>query len=163
MLSATELKFSFHLLINVSIPTFHLQLHDVFESLGCKMLGYTSTEGYLHDASKSQRGDKFIGLLLDAVNQEELTEDRVKNWVSSLKAEGILEGGSGGMALEVSVVEPKVKVEMDMVANGEQKASQPVTALVSQAGFVAHYNPGTDSTMWINVDGKSSFFTNGKP
>ncbi|KAL7512475.1 hypothetical protein ACHAXN_009447 [Cyclotella atomus] len=139
------------------------ELHDVFESLGCKMLGYTSTEGYLHDASKSQRGDKFVGLLLDAVNQEELTEDRVKNWVSALKAEGILESGGSGMALEVSMAEPKVKVDMDVVANGEQKALQPAVVSVSQTGFVAHYNSRTDSTMWINVDGKSSFFTNGKP
>lgn len=126
------------------------------------MLGYTSTDGYLHDASKSQRGDMFIGLLLDAVNQEELTEERVKYWVASLKAEGILEGGSSGIALEVSTVEPMVKVEVDSAVNGERSAYQPEPAAAA-SGFVAHYNPRTDSTMWINVDGRSSFVTNGKP
>lgn len=141
------------------------KLHDVFESLGCKMLGYSSTEGYLHDASKSQRGDNFIGLLLDAVNQEELTEERVKKWVASLKDEGILEGSSAGMALEVSVAEPKVKVEIDTAVNGEHVTQRPkeIAAVPDASGFVAHYNPRTDSTMWINVDGRSSFVTNGKP
>ena len=54
------------------------ELHDVFENLGCQILGYTSQEGYLHEASKSIRGDKFCGLLCDQVNQEELSESRVK-------------------------------------------------------------------------------------
>jgi hypothetical protein len=122
------------------------------------MLGYTNTEGYLHEESKSQRGDKFIGLLLDAVNQEELTEERVKNWVEALKDEGILEGGTG---LEVSsLVEPMVKVEVDKAVNGEvvKMPSVPVAS-----GFVAHYNPRSDKTMWIHVDGRSSFVTSGKP
>lgn len=41
------------------------KLHDVFQKLGCKMLGYTSQDGYEHSASKSIRGDKFCGLLCD--------------------------------------------------------------------------------------------------
>lgn len=72
------------------------ELHDVFEALGCKMMGYTSQEGYEHEASKAIRGDRFCGLLLDAVNQEDLTEGRVQNWVKQLIEEGILEGGGGG-------------------------------------------------------------------
>ena len=136
------------------------------------MMGHTSIDGYLHDESKSQRGDKFVGLLLDAVNQEELTEQRIKNWVSALKLEGILEEGSssgsssseGGMALEVAVAEPSVKVEMDTKVNGEH-AKQPAVqqAAPVASGFVAHYNARTDKTMWINMDGKSSFVTSGKP
>ena len=56
------------------------ELHDVFEKLGCQMMGYTSQEGYLHEASKAIRGDLFCGLLNDAVNQEELMEERVEKW-----------------------------------------------------------------------------------
>ena len=52
------------------------ELHDVFEKLGCQMYGYVSQEGYLHEDSKAIRGDKFCGLLLDMVNQEELTTER---------------------------------------------------------------------------------------
>ncbi|OEU20437.1 Flavodoxin, partial [Fragilariopsis cylindrus CCMP1102] len=64
------------------------ELHDVFEDLGAKMgFGYTSQEGYEHEASKSIREDKFCGLLCDGVNQEDLTDKRVVNWVSQLKTE----------------------------------------------------------------------------
>merc|ERR1719276_360218 len=66
------------------------ELHDVFEANGCEMIGYTSQDGYEHEESKAIRNDKFCGLLLDAVNQEEMTESRVKNWVAQLKEEGIL-------------------------------------------------------------------------
>ena len=39
------------------------ELHDVFENLGAKLFGYTSQEGYEHEASKSIRGDLFCGLM----------------------------------------------------------------------------------------------------
>jgi flavodoxin I len=67
------------------------EMFDVFEGLGCKMLGAWSQEGYEHDDSKSIRGDKFCGLLLDQVNQEDLTEERAEKWWEQLKGEGILE------------------------------------------------------------------------
>jgi len=70
------------------------ELHDVFKDLGCRMMGYTSHEGYEHESSKAVRGDKFCGLLCDMVNEEDLSEKRVHDWVSQLKAEGILEGAS---------------------------------------------------------------------
>ena len=66
------------------------ELFDVFESLGCRMMGAWSQEGYEHDDSKAIRGDKFCGLLLDMVNQEDLTEERVIQWVAQLKAEGVV-------------------------------------------------------------------------
>jgi len=69
------------------------ELHDVFQNLGCTMHGYVSQEGYEHEDSKSIRGDKFCALLLDAVNQEELTEERVDNWIAQLTQEGFLEEG----------------------------------------------------------------------
>ena len=66
------------------------EIWDVFRGLDCKMLGAWSQEGYEHEDSKSIRGDKFCGLLLDAVNQEDMTEERVQKWVAQLKDEGIL-------------------------------------------------------------------------
>lgn len=54
-------------------------------------MGYTSQEGYQHKESKAIRGESFCGLLLDAVNEEELTEERVKNWVAKLLDQGILD------------------------------------------------------------------------
>lgn len=97
------------------------------------------------------------------MNQEELTEVRVKNWVASLKDEGILEGGSGGSAVEVDPLEAGVNnVDMPTAVNGEDKneqSQQPVQAF----GFMAHYNPRKDKTMWISLDGRSSYVTSGKP
>ena len=65
------------------------ELHDVFDGLGCKMLGYTSQVGYSHEASKAIRGDMFCGLLLDAVNEGDMSKERVKNWVAKLRSEGM--------------------------------------------------------------------------
>ena len=138
------------------------KLHDVFEALGCKMLGYTSTEGYLHEASKAIRGDSFCGLLLDAVNQEEMTEERVKTWVSQLIEEGILES-SGAASPTVAVSVPSSS-KVDVAAT-EVEVAQNMPSLESEtsAGYIAHYNPRNDKTMWISADGRSSYVTAGAP
>ena len=143
------------------------QLHDVFEALGCKMVGYTSTEGYLHDESKSIRGDQFCGLLLDAVNQEELTEGRVQKWVADLIAGGILE--SGGAASSSSTSSSSVAAPVAVPLIEVEEVASPVVEVVPSAvsencvGFAAHYNPRSDKTMWISNDGRSSYVTAGAP
>lgn len=75
------------------------------------MMGYTSQEGYQHKESKAIRGESFCGLLLDAVNEEKLTEERVKNWVANLLDEGILEA-SGEVHEVAAVSAPKVKLAL---------------------------------------------------
>ena len=136
------------------------ELHDVFESLGCEMLGYTSTQGYLHEESKAIRGDKFCGLLLDAVNQEELTEERVKNWVAALISEGFL-AGAGGTSEPAATVQssnpvPQIETEVSVVE--PISSSQPEE---KEEGFIGHYNSLTDKTWWSN--GRQSFVTAGPP
>jgi len=138
------------------------ELYDVFESLGCSMLGATSTDGYLHEASKAIRGDKFCGLLLDEVNQEELTGERVKNWVAALIGEGLL-SGAGTAAPAVSVQSPA-----PVPQNIETELSVVEPVAVTQAeeqeeGFLGHYNSLTDKTWWVGNNGRSSFVTNGPP
>mmetsp|Transcript_6737 Transcript_6737/g.10473 ORF Transcript_6737/g.10473 Transcript_6737/m.10473 type:complete len:303 (-) Transcript_6737:41-949(-) len=138
------------------------ELYDVFESLGCSMLGATSTDGYLHEASKAIRGDKFCGLLLDEVNQEELTGERVKNWVAALIGEGLL-SGAGTAAPAVSVQSPA-----PVPQNIETEVSVVEPVAVTQAeeqeeGFLGHYNSLTDKTWWVGNNGRSSFVTNGPP
>ena len=62
------------------------ELHDVFEKLGAKMFGYTDVDGsYEHTESKAQRGEKFVGLMCDQINQDDLTEGRVDKWVAQLQ------------------------------------------------------------------------------
>jgi len=64
------------------------ELYDRFEKAGCKMCGFTSTDGYDHSSSKAERNGKFIGLMCDEDNQYDLSEDRAKAWVEQLKGEG---------------------------------------------------------------------------
>eukprot|EP00580_Thalassiosira_gravida_P002297 CAMPEP_0201603546 /NCGR_PEP_ID=MMETSP0492-20130828/3964_1 /ASSEMBLY_ACC=CAM_ASM_000837 /TAXON_ID=420259 /ORGANISM="Thalassiosira gravida, Strain GMp14c1" /LENGTH=282 /DNA_ID=CAMNT_0048067355 /DNA_START=41 /DNA_END=889 /DNA_ORIENTATION=+ len=140
------------------------ELHDVFESLGCKMMGYTSQEGYEHDESKAIRGDSFCGLLLDAVNEEEMTEDRVKNWVVQLLDEGITESSGEAAPVVAAVPAPQVE-ETATVALDDPVLAEEIIAQVktTRTGYAAHYNDRTDKTMWISTDGKSSYVTSGAP
>mmetsp|Transcript_12134 Transcript_12134/g.18319 ORF Transcript_12134/g.18319 Transcript_12134/m.18319 type:complete len:205 (-) Transcript_12134:365-979(-) len=64
------------------------ELYDLFEAAGCKMMGFTSTDGYDHESSKAERDGKFIGLMCDEDNQDDMSEDRAKAWVEQLKGEG---------------------------------------------------------------------------
>ena len=140
------------------------ELHDVFESLGCKMMGYTSQEGYEHDDSKAIRGDLFCGLLLDAVNQEELTDDRVKIWVDKLIGEGFLES-SGGEVTDALSSTPKVETADEVVMEDQALAEEIIAEIkdTRKKGYIANYNPRTDKTMWISTNGKTSFVTSGSP
>ncbi|MDD2829900.1 MAG: flavodoxin [Sulfuricurvum sp.] len=63
------------------------KMHDLFVSLGAEAYGFTSTSGYEYEFSLAEREGKFCGLGIDDVNQEDLTEDRVKEWASQLKSE----------------------------------------------------------------------------
>jgi hypothetical protein len=144
------------------------ELHDVFESLGCKMIGYTSQEGYQHKTSKAIRGDLFCGLLLDAVNEEELTEERVTNWVAKLLDEGILESSSGkaapAAATAATAPTPQVDVSATVAFEDLALAEEILTEVKkTRSGYMAHYNPRTDKTMWISTDGRSSYVTAGVP
>jgi flavodoxin I len=62
-------------------------LEEKISQLGGKTVGYWSTDGYDFNDSKALRNGKFVGLALDEDNQSELTDDRIKNWVSQLKSE----------------------------------------------------------------------------
>lgn len=62
-------------------------LEEKIANLGGKTIGYWSTDGYEHEASKADRGGKFVGLALDEDNQSELTESRIKEWVVQIKSE----------------------------------------------------------------------------
>jgi flavodoxin I len=135
------------------------ELFDVFEELGCEMLGSWSQEGYEHENSKSIRGDKFCGLLLDMINQEDLTEERVQSWVKQLKDEGILDNtglvnGAPSEVISIEVDESKEAIEPETVEQGQQSSGSPATV-----GFTPHYNAVKGKTMWTSPDGTKSFFT----
>jgi flavodoxin I len=132
------------------------ELHDVFQALGAQMFGYTSQEGYEHEDSKSIRGDKFCGLLCDMVNQEELSEERVQNWVAQLRAEGFLDGGASIPA--TSVVDVQTVQTFSAL---EENSKMLDTTIQSHAntGFRPFYNAKTKSTMWVSADGRTCYYT----
>lgn len=136
------------------------ELHDVFQKLGCNMMGYTSQEGYEHEASKSIRGDLFCGLLCDMVNQEELSEERVQNWVAQLLEEGILEGDAPVVA--AAPVAAATPANNDMRQELEEHSDlldQSIGA--HDTGFTPFVNAKTGKTMWTSADGRTCYFTDG--
>ena len=163
------------------------ELHDVLAGLGCQMMGYVPVDGYVHEASKAQRGDRFVGLMLDAVNFEDLTEERVDNWVEQLKAEGFLEGASSSSSTASTAAAPVADNSSDIAAmlaklekenaalkqQLEQEAAvsttpvpqpQGVAALATQTvngeTYSPHVNAQTGRVMWVSSNGKSCYYTN---
>lgn len=62
-------------------------LEEKISSLGGKTVGYWSTDGYDFNESKAVKNGTFVGLALDEDNQSEMTESRVKSWVTQIKPE----------------------------------------------------------------------------
>ena len=62
-------------------------LEEKISSLGGTTVGYWSTDGYEHEASKAEKNGKFVGLALDEDNQSEMTESRIKVWATLIKTE----------------------------------------------------------------------------
>lgn len=144
------------------------ELHDVFQNLGAKLFGYTSTAGYEHEDSKSLRGDKFCGLLCDAVNQDELTGERVRKWVEQLKAEGFVEGSSSTTTARTDAVQGAVKENVEKVFQDIDEYSNMLDETIKQhdttnTGFKSYYNAKKRSTMFVSLDGRSCYYTPDPP
>lgn len=60
-------------------------IYEQINSMGAKIIGFTSIKGYYHDSSKAQLEDKFVGLILDEDNQSDLTDERIENWTNEIK------------------------------------------------------------------------------
>ncbi|GMB93651.1 Flavodoxin FldA [Helicobacter bizzozeronii] len=50
-----------------------------------KVVGFTSTDGYNFEGSRSVENGKFVGLILDEDNQDDLTDGRIEAWVKEVK------------------------------------------------------------------------------
>jgi len=61
----------------------------VFSAAGARTIGYVPTEDYDYTDSKSFRDGKFLGLPLDANNEDEMIEGRIKQWTQQLVDEGM--------------------------------------------------------------------------
>lgn len=63
------------------------ELVEKFEKTGAKLVGLWPTEGYEFQKSKAIRDGKFMGLVIDVENQDNLTEGRVKTWCAQIRKE----------------------------------------------------------------------------
>ena len=59
-------------------------IYEVLKDNGAAIYGETSTEGYTYDESKAEVNDKFVGLVIDEDNQDELTDSRIESWCEKI-------------------------------------------------------------------------------
>lgn len=60
----------------------------LFSQLGADTeYGSWPTEGYTYKFSAAEKDGKFVGLAIDKVNQEDLTEERIDAWAAQVKQE----------------------------------------------------------------------------
>lgn len=60
---------------------------EVVEKNHGQLSGLWPAKGYEHDESKAQRGDIFVGLCIDTDNQDELTNERLDQWIPQVLQE----------------------------------------------------------------------------
>ena len=63
------------------------ELYDKVTAAGATVVGAWSTAGYEFNESKAVIDDHFVGLVLDQTNQSLYTEDRLDQWLDTLKPE----------------------------------------------------------------------------
>ena len=64
-------------------------IYQDMQETGCTFIGAVDTEGYTFDDSEAVVDGKFVGLAIDDMNEDDLTPERIENWVALLKNEGI--------------------------------------------------------------------------
>ncbi|MFW5614600.1 MAG: flavodoxin FldA [Campylobacter hyointestinalis] len=62
-------------------------IYDKLTKKGANIIGQVSTDGYSFDESRSVKDGKFVGLALDADNESDQTEERIKKWTESIKSQ----------------------------------------------------------------------------
>lgn len=60
-------------------------MSELVKKQGARVVGATSTEGYTFEKSRGIKDGKFVGLMIDVENQDDLTDKRVESWVKDIK------------------------------------------------------------------------------
>jgi len=60
---------------------------ELLQSRGAKIIGLTSTEGFVFEKSCAVKGSKFLGLAIDYENQADKIDEQIKSWIRQLKDE----------------------------------------------------------------------------
>ncbi len=62
-------------------------LYKIIIKNGGKIIGLTSTDGYHFEECEAIVQGKFMGLVLDEENQDDMTPDRIYEWLEVIKTE----------------------------------------------------------------------------
>ena len=62
-------------------------INDEIKKTGATIIGQTSTEGYEFSESRAVVDGKFLGLVVDEINQPDLTDERIDAWVEKIQKE----------------------------------------------------------------------------
>ncbi|NVJ53237.1 MAG: flavodoxin [Campylobacteraceae bacterium] len=60
-------------------------MYETLAEKNVQIIGETSTDGYEYEYSKAEVNGKFVGLVIDEDNQDDLTDERVENWCEKIK------------------------------------------------------------------------------
>lgn len=63
------------------------KLHKTFTGLGANAVGFVDASDYTYEFSLAENEGKLCGLAIDQHNEEDKTETRIENWISSLKSQ----------------------------------------------------------------------------
>jgi len=63
------------------------ELYNGIKDSGAHFIGSVETEGYTFDDSEALVDGKFIGLPLDEINEDHLTDSRINAWIEQLVPE----------------------------------------------------------------------------
>lgn len=61
------------------------ELYDAAVEAGAIILDGVSTDGYTYDDSEAVDGGRFLGLVLDEINEDDKTETRIDAWIEKIK------------------------------------------------------------------------------
>lgn len=62
-------------------------INDEIKKTGATIIGQTSTEGYEFSESRAVVDGKFLGLVVDEINQPDLTDERIDAWIEEIQKE----------------------------------------------------------------------------
>jgi len=60
------------------------ELYDGIKQSGARIVGSVSTDGYTFDDSAAVVDGKFVGLPLDDVNEDNMTDGRIDAWIAAI-------------------------------------------------------------------------------
>lgn len=62
-------------------------IYEALKNSGCMFCGAVSTDGYTYDGSTAEIGSMFVGLPLDEMNEDNLTDQRIDQWLEQISVE----------------------------------------------------------------------------